>query len=584
MSRRKPGEDEEAANPGVQGTTESPAVQGTQALTRGIALLNLVADSPAPLRFAEIADRAGLARPTAHRILAALVEARMLRQDPLAQTYALGSRFLEMAHRVWDGFDLRATAAPELERLARLAGETARLAVLDGDGVLYVDQREAEQEAVRLVNRVGARALPHASACGKAMLAQLPAAERRALLDRLAPLAAPGPRTVTDPAALEREAALTAARGYALSLEEASAGVNGVAAAVLDRHARPLGAICLVGPAFRLGEARLHALGREVMEAARRISGNAAQSAMTLTVAPRPAAVSPGVEVAIRAEALLGEGPLWHQGRLHWVDILAPALHRSDPATGEDQVTPVEELVAALAPRRGGGLVAAARSGLRALGPDGLGAGGLGVVLAAPIAEGAALRLNDGKCDRAGRFWVGSLALDSTPGAGALHRIDADGGAVVMQAGLHVANGIGFSPDDLVLYLADSAARRIDAFDLDLAGGTLSNRRPFASFAEGEGVPDGLTVDAEGFVWVALWDGWRVARFAPDGRPDRVIHLPVPRPTSVAFGGDAFDTLFVTSARVRLSAAELAAAPLSGSVFAIDPGGIRGLPEPEFQG
>ncbi|WP_203076688.1 SMP-30/gluconolactonase/LRE family protein [Falsiroseomonas ponticola] len=579
MNRRKPNEDEEAATTGVQGTTEGPGVQGTQALTRGIALLNLVADAPTPPRFAEIADRAGLARPTAHRILAALVEARMLRHDPLTQTYALGSRFLEMAHRVWDGFDLRATAAPELERLARLAGETARLAVLDGDGVLYVDQREAEQEAVRLVNRVGARAHPHASACGKAMLAQLPAAERRALLERIAPLASPGPRTLADPTALERDLTIAAARGYALSLEEATAGVNGVAAAVLDRRARPLGAICLVGPAFRLGEARLHALGREVMEAARRISGNAAGSAMTLTVAPRPAAVSPGVTVAVRAEALLGEGPLWHQGRLHWVDILAPALHRSDPETGEDQVTPVEELVAALAPRRGGGLVAAARGGVRAL--DGR---GLGAVLAAPLAEGAGLRLNDGKCDRAGRFWVGSLALDSTPDAGALHRIDADGSAQVMQAGLHVANGIGFSPDDLVLYLADSAARRIDAFDFDVATGGIANRRPFARFAEGEGVPDGLTVDAEGFVWVALWDGWRVARFAPDGRPDRVIHLPVPRPTSVAFGGEGFGTLFVTSARVRLSAAELAAAPLSGSVFAIETGGLRGLPEPDFQG
>lgn len=558
---------------------EPSGVQGTQALTRGIALLNLVAESAAPPRFAEIADRAGLARPTAHRILAALVEARLLRHDPLTQTYALGSRFLEMAHRVWEGFDLRATAAPELERLARLAGETARLAVLDADGVLYVDQREAEQEAVRLVNRVGARALPHASACGKAMLAQLPASERRILLDRLAPLAAPGPRTILDIAALERELALSAARGYALSLEEATAGVNGVAAAVLDRRARPLGAICLVGPAFRLDEARLHALGREVIEAARRISGNAAQSAMTLTVAPRPADISPGVAVAIRAEALLGEGPLWHGDRLRWVDILAPAIHVSDPATGADAATPAGELVAALAPRRGGGFVAAARSGLRALDAKGLGA-----VLSAPIAEGAALRLNDGKCDRAGRFWVGSMALDSTPDAGALHRIDADGTARVMQAGLHVANGLGFSPNDRVLYLADSATRRIDRFDFDLAAGTIANRRPFIRFAEGEGVPDGLTVDAEGGVWVALWDGWRVARYAPDGALDRVVHLPVPRPTSCAFGGPGLATLYVTSARVRLSAAALAEAPLSGCVFAIDPGGAHGLPEPEFAG
>ncbi|WP_368413938.1 SMP-30/gluconolactonase/LRE family protein [Falsiroseomonas sp.] len=560
---------------------DAGAVPGTQALTRGIALLNLVADAAAPLRFTDIAERAGLARPTAHRILAALTEARLLRHDAASQTFALGPRLMEMAHRVWDGFDLRATAAPELERLARLAGETARLALLDGDGVLYVDQRDAEQEAVRLVNRVGARALPHASACGKAMLAQLPAAERAALLARLAPLAAPGPRTLADAAALEREFALSAARGYALSLEEAAAGVNAVAAAVLDRRARPLGAICLVGPAFRLDEARLHALGREVMEAARRISGNAARSAMTLAVAPRPAATSAGVEVAVRAEALLGEGPLWsaREGRLLWVDILAPAIHVSDPATGADRVVPTDEMVAALAPRAAGGFVAAARSGLR--GFDGT---TLGEVIAAPIAAGAGLRLNDGRCDAAGRFWVGSLALDSTPDAGALHRLDPDGSAHLVLAGLHVPNGLGFSPDGRLLYLADSARRRLDVFDFDAARGTLANRRPFVTLAEGEGVPDGLCVDAEGGVWIALWDGWRVVRHAPDGRLDRVIHLPVPRPTSCAFGGADLGTLYVTSARVRLSAAQLAEAPLSGSVFAIDPGGARGQPEHDFKG
>jgi sugar lactone lactonase YvrE len=401
------------------------------------------------------------------------------------------------------------------------------------------------------------------------MLAQLPAAERRALLERLAP---------ADVAAIERDCTLSAARGYALSLEEAAAGVNAVAAAVLDRRARPLGAIALVGPAFRLPEAKLHALGREVMEAARRVSGNAAQSAMTLAVAPRPATVSPGVEVAVRAEALLGEGPLWSaaEGRLLWVDILAPAIHLSDPATGKDRVVATEEMVAALAPRASGGFVAAARSGLRAF--DGA---SLGPVLAAPIAEGSALRLNDGRCDARGRFWVGSLALDSTPDAGALHRLD-ESGARVMQAGLHVPNGLGFSPDNSRLYLADSARRRVDVFDFDLAAGAIANRRPFVALTEHEGVPDGLAVDAEGGVWIALWDGWRVVRYAPDGRLDREIHLPVPRPTSCCFGGAGLGTLYVTSARVRLSAAQLAEAPLSGSVFALDPGGARGLPDFSF--
>jgi sugar lactone lactonase YvrE/DNA-binding IclR family transcriptional regulator len=561
---------------------EPGAVPGTQALTRGLALLSLVAEARTPLRFVDIAGRAGLARPTAHRILAALTEARMLRLDPATQTYALGTRLLEMAHRVWDGFDIRTAAAAELERLATLAGETARLAVLDGDSVLYVDQREAEQEAVRLVNRVGARALPHASACGKAMLAQLPATERRALLDRVSPLATPGPNSITARAALERDLALAAARGYALSLEEAAAGVNAVAAAVTDRRARPLGALCLVGPAFRLGPERLHALGREVMEAARRISGNAAGAAMTLDVAPRPRAASPGVSVSVRADALLGEGPLWNpaEQRLHWVDILAPAIHASDPARGTDEVTPVEEIVGAIALRRTGGLIAAARSGLRALTPG----AGLGAVLASPLPDGSPARLNDGKCDRAGRFWVGATALDSTPDGGALFRIDPCGTARVMLEGLHVANGMGFSPDERVFYLVDSGRRRIERFAFDAAAGSLSARACFVAFADGEGVPDGLAVDAEGFVWVALWDGWRVVRYAPDGRVDRMIHLPVPRPTSCCFGGPGLATLYVTSARVRLSAAQLADAPLSGSVFAIDTGGIHGLPEPAFAG
>jgi sugar lactone lactonase YvrE len=208
----------------------------------------------------------------------------------------------------------------------------------------------------------------------------------------------------------------------------------------------------------------------------------------------------------------------------------------------------------------------------------------LGKVLAAPIAEGAPLRLNDGRCDAAGRFWVGSLALDSTPDAGALHRLDPDGSARVMQAGLHVPNGLGFSPDGARLYLADSARRRVDVFDFDLARGSIANRRAFVALAEGEGVPDGLAVDSAGAVWIALWDGWRVARYTPDGRLDRVIHLPVPRPTSCCFGGDDLATLYVTSARVRLSAAQLAEAPLSGSVFAVDPGGARGLAEPAFRG
>jgi sugar lactone lactonase YvrE/DNA-binding IclR family transcriptional regulator len=570
--KRDPSEPDEDA-----GTT----VPGTQALTRGIALLGYVAEAKEPLRFVDLAAHAKLSRPTVHRILAALVEARLLRLDPRNQTYRLGPRLFEMAHRVWDEFDLRGAAEPELVRLTELSAETTRLGILDGDGVLYVDQRDAAQQAVRLTNRVGGRVEAHASACGKAMLAQLDPAGRARFLARLQPLSAPAPGTLTDSEALRRELDLTAARGYAISLEEQSEGVHAVAAAVLDHRARPLGAICIVGPAYRLPEARLHALGREVIEAARRTSGHAGQSAMSLEVAPRPGGSGSGAAVAVRAEALLGEGPLWSipEQRLYWVDILQPTLHSSDIATGTDTALPLAEMVSALAPRRRGGLIAAARSGLRLLDPT----QGLGETLAIPEADRPGNRFNDGKCDRQGRFWVGTLALDATPDAGALYRIGADGTAAAMVSGLHVANGLGFSQDGRRFYLADSARRRIDVFVVEPESGTLSGRRVFMQWPEGQGTPNGLAVDAEGCVWVAMWDGWCVQRFDAAGVLQRRVELPVPRPTSCAFGGPDLRTLFVTSARVRLSAEQLREAPLSGSVFAIE-AGVAGLPEPAFAG
>jgi sugar lactone lactonase YvrE len=152
-----------------------------------------------------------------------------------------------------------------------------------------------------------------------------------------------------------------------------------------------------------------------------------------------------------------------------------------------------------------------------------------------------------------------------------------------MDRGFHVANGVGWTPDDRLFYFTDTQKQVIYAYDFDLASGEIANRRMFITVPEAEGKPDGMTVDAEGFLWVAHWDGWCVTRYDPDGKVDRVINLPVPRPTSCVFGGPDLQTLYVTSARIRLSAAQLAEAPLSGSVFSIDTG-IKGLPENLYGG
>jgi sugar lactone lactonase YvrE len=287
------------------------------------------------------------------------------------------------------------------------------------------------------------------------------------------------------------------------------------------------------------------------------------------------------VTVAVPLGATLGEGPVWLPAtrQLACVDILAPAIILADPLTGRFQRFPMPEPVGAVVPRRHGGWLAALRSGLVTVD---LATGAL-TTIARPEAHKPGNRFNDGKCDRRGRFFIGSMAMDQAPGQGSLYRFDPDGRCTPIDHGFTVANGLGWSPDDRLFYMTDSGARRIDVYDYDIETGAVQNRRPFRANADDPGVPDGLAVDAEGHVWSARWDGGCVMRFDPDGRVDRVIAMPVPRPTSVAFGGDDLATLFVTSARVRLSDGQLAQAPLSGHVLQVA-AGARGLPEVAFAG
>jgi sugar lactone lactonase YvrE len=281
--------------------------------------------------------------------------------------------------------------------------------------------------------------------------------------------------------------------------------------------------------------------------------------------------------------ALLGEGPVWDpiEGVLWWVDIRRPALHRSTPATGATREWPMPEEVGSLALRRDGarGLLLALRSGFAFFDPA---TGGLERI-GDPEPDQPDNRLNDGRCDRRGRFWVGSMHVSARQPTGALYRLDPDRTWHRLRDGITVPNSLAFAPDDGTLYFADTPTRRIMAYAFDAARGALGSARVFATLAEDAGYPDGSTVDAEGFLWNAHWDGGRLTRYAPDGRVDRVVPLPVSRPTCCAFGGPALDILYVTTASVRLDEAELARQPWAGGLLALDVG-IRGLPEPRFGG
>ena len=269
------------------------------------------------------------------------------------------------------------------------------------------------------------------------------------------------------------------------------------------------------------------------------------------------------------APSLLGESPLWHADEqvLYWVDIPGLQLHRFHPATGRHEEWHLPSEPACCVPLLGGGLLLAMRDGLWRFDP----ATGQRQRIASPPYDPAHQRFNDGKADAQGRFWVGTLDDRRLPEA-ALYRLA--GGALVRVAdGITVSNGLAFSPDGRTLYWADTKAHVVQAFDVDGHDGRLSRRRVFHQFSprvDGEplsaygGRPDGAAVDAEGAYWVAMFEGQRLLRFAPDGTLLAELPLPVRCPTMPCFGGADFKTLYITTARDKRPAAELAAQPLAG--------------------
>ena len=282
-------------------------------------------------------------------------------------------------------------------------------------------------------------------------------------------------------------------------------------------------------------------------------------------------------EVVVRANAELGEGPVWdvRSGRLAWVDILGRQIHLTDPRTGATESIEVPSPVGAIAPRVAGGFVAALEDGFWVIGD-----GPPRRIATVPEAR-PELRFNDGKSDPRGRFWAGTMAYDEAAGAGSLYRLDAAGSVSRVLAGVTISNGLAWSDDAATMYYIDSPTQRIDAFSYAAETGEIRDRRPVVHIPAELGSPDGMTIDADGGLWVALWGGGAIHRYL-DGRLDRVIRLPVSRPTSCTFGGPDLDELYVTSAWKGLSADARRAEPLAGALFRVRPG-VRGVPPSVFR-
>jgi sugar lactone lactonase YvrE len=280
---------------------------------------------------------------------------------------------------------------------------------------------------------------------------------------------------------------------------------------------------------------------------------------------------SRGVEVLVNLHARLGEGPRWdhRKGLLAWVDILGGHVHLTDPSSGVTTSIPVGGEVGALALYGDEGYLLAIRNGFAVLTDTEL--GDFQVVF-----DDLDLRMNDGNVDPAGRFVAGSMARDARPEMGSLYQRDVDGSVRMLFGGVTISNGLAWSAEGDLMYYVDSGLQAIDVMDYDVGSGAVSRRRSWVDVPPGDGTPDGIAIDSEGCLWVALWGGGKVRRYSPDAQVIGEVELPVPRVSACGFGGPGLDRLFITTAAVG-RAQDIDDGGLDGALFVVEPGctGVR---------
>ncbi|RYY27153.1 MAG: MarR family transcriptional regulator [Sphingomonadales bacterium] len=513
---------------------------GANAVRRSLAVLRAVGQAGGDITVADLASRLDLKKPTVHRLVSALVEEEFLQADSAPQRLRLGPVFLELAHSVWNQFDIRGAAAPELERLARITGFSARLLTNNGDRMICVEAAHPG-ERVRALD-VGSMEALRSSATGRAVTA----------------FSNTGPRE-PDP-----EEALTKARYYAIDEDEQHTGWSSVAAPVFDERSEPIAALAVTGPSHLLTREKLHAFAPHLLEAARKTSR--AAGGYPFAISPdepgsegRSAAINP----ISRMANLIGDSPLWvgNPGTLYWIDILAPAILRLG-ANGVTQSFPMPDVIGALVPRLDGQLIAAFSNSIAIFDPA---TNTLGV---RTKVEGVhfGYRFNDGAIDRRGRLWLGCADPSRAGAQGRLLNVNEDGSVAAELSGLGLPNGVVWSECGRRVYLIDSVMQQLRVYAYDEERGQFGDFEILHQFPAGGPRPAGLAMSPTGNLWTAIWDGWELVELNQRGDVLDRIALPVPRPSGLRFTNDG-RSLVVTSASVRLSPNQLQRAPLSGSVL-----------------
>ncbi len=282
------------------------------------------------------------------------------------------------------------------------------------------------------------------------------------------------------------------------------------------------------------------------------------------------------IDLLIDSRAIVAEGPSWDMERklLYWVDVDGKKIHVYDPSKNEDKAIDTGQYVGAIVPKKSGGVVLAMHHGIYFFDFEEK----KFTFICDPESDKSDNRFNDGKCDAAGRFWAGTMSLEEKAPLGALYRMNPDRSVTKVLDNVTVSNGITWSPDSSIMYYIDTPTKSVAAFDYDLTTGSISNKRIIVRIPDGQGVPDGMTSDLEGMIWVAHWGGWRISRWDPsNGKLIEVINIPVEKVTSCVFGGEDLDELYITTSSRGLSKDKLKSQPHAGGVFKFKTS-VRGMP------
>jgi sugar lactone lactonase YvrE/DNA-binding IclR family transcriptional regulator len=542
-------------------TDEEANIPGAQALLRGLDVLMAIGMSARPMRFREIQEEVGLPKGTLHRLLSALQQRRIVRYDDRTRRYHVGSRVFDLARRTIDQSSLIRATKPEIVRLARILSRPVCLYVPDGSDLFVLDFEDPDAAQSRMV-RVWPRARMTNSAAGQSMLAAMPPEDRQQYMD-----------------GSELDLGMTQALGYAIGADQNVEKRHAIATAVLDEAGYPVAAICCMLDVGPDRAEQLHEIGRLVREGGLRASGNlpAGYAPDALAAAPVPATrqiVNLGT-----GRDYVGENPIWLGDRnaLAWLDVLAPALRLLDLDTGNVQRIPLPEITGGLARDSQGEFVLLGQKGVFRFDPE----SGSHNLLLHPEAGSPDNRFNSAAVAPDGSLWAGTMAINHAPGKGHLYKIGHDLSVIRTDAKLGLAKNAAWSPDGTLLYIGDGASGAVMVYECDLPTARLGPGKPLIQGASDKGVPNGIAVDSEGCIWVAMLGGWTINRYTPDGRMLESVALPTPMPINLCFGGKDLRSLFVTSSYLRLPPGFSTIAPASGNVFRVEVD-VPGLPMPRF--